>query len=193
MKWIVRIGVITVGIPSLAIGLLMLARFRPGRGHIHAEIEINRPAAQVFRWISREDLIRQWVGGLSEITPILAAAAGRENGRRFRMIEFDKEENARIEMEMTITEYVPGEKLGVQIRSVGDPGEGFFENAEYRLSPAPGGTDLTFEIQTDYYGRLPRAFEPMITRAARKKVQRDLLRLKKLLEAEPAEPAAAIN
>jgi len=193
VKWIIRIGIITVGIPSLAIGLLMLARFRPGRGHIHAEIEIDRPAAQVFRWISREDLIKQWVGGLSEITPESSAGESGAVGKRFHMTEFDREENARTEMEMTVTEYVPSEKLGFQIRSLGGHAEGFVENAEYRLSPALGGTELIFEIQTDYYGRLPRAFEPMITRAARKKVQRDLQRLKSLVEAEPAEPAAASN
>lgn len=192
MKWIIRIGAITVGIPSLAIGLLILARFRPGRGHIRAEIEINRPAAQVFRWISREDLIKQWVGGLGEITAISPAADG-EIGKRFRMIEFDKEENARIEMELTVTEYVPSEKFGVQIRSVGDPGEGFIESAEYRLSPAVGRTDLTFESQTDYYGKVSQTFEPLITPAARKKARRDLVRLKTLVEAEPAEPAAATN
>ena len=193
MKWIIRIGIITVGIPSLAIGLLMLARFRPGRGHIRAEIEINRPAAQVFRWISREDLIKQWAGGLSEITPESSATEDGEIGKRFHITELDKEENFRTEMEMTVTEYAPDEKLGFQIRSLEGQGEGFVENAEYRLSPAPGGTELTIEIQTDFYGRLPRAFEPVITRAARKKVQRDLERLKRLVEAEPAEPAAASN
>jgi uncharacterized protein YndB with AHSA1/START domain len=193
VKWIIRIGIITVGIPSLAIGLLMLARFRPGRGQIRAEIEINRPAAEVFRWISRDDLIKQWVGGLSEITPISSAGDSGEIGKRFHMTEFDKEENAQSEMEMTVTEYVASEKLGFQIRSLGGQAEGFVENAEYRLSPAPGGTELIFEIQTDYYGRLPRAFEPLITRAARKKVQRDLERLKSLVEAGPAWPAAAPN
>ncbi len=193
MKWIIHIGIITVGIPSLAIGLLILARFRPGRGHIHAEIEINRPAAQVFRWISREDLIRQWVGGLSEITTISTGSESGEIGKQFHMTEFDREENAHTEMEMTVTEYVPSEKLGFQIRSLGGQAEGFVENAEYRLSPALGGTELIFEIQTDYYGRLPRAFEPMITRAARKKVRSDLERLKSLVEAEPAEPAAGTN
>jgi uncharacterized protein YndB with AHSA1/START domain len=193
VKWIVRIGIITVGIPSLAIGLLMLARFRPGRGHIHAEIEINRPAAQVFRWISHEDLIKQWVGGLSEITPISSAGESGEIGKRFHLTEFDREENARTEMEMTVTEYVPGEKLGFQIRSLGGQGEGFVENAEYQLSPAADGTWLSFEMQAEYYGRLPKASEPMITRATRKKVQRDLGRLKVLVEAEPENTTGNAN
>ncbi len=191
MKWIIRIGVLTVGIPSLFIGLLMLARFRPNRGHIQAEVEIHRPAAQVFRWISQEELIKQWVGGLSEISLVAPGPNGGGNGTRFHMTELDKEENARIEMEMTVTEYVPSEKLGVQIRSVGDPGEGFIENAEYRLAPTPDGSNLKLEIQTDYYGRLPRAFEPLITRAARKKVQRDLMRLKTLVESKTESTAGS--
>ena len=55
----------------------------------------------------------------------------------------------------------------------------------------PGGTALTLEIQTDYYGRLPQAFEPMITDAEREKVQRDLARLKTLAESEAADSPPA--
>lgn len=187
MKWIIRIGFITIGIPSLAIGALMLARFRPGRGHIRAETVINRPQVEVFRWISRADLIQQWEGGLSEVSLISPASNGGGLGERFHLTQFDKEENARTAMEMTVTEYIPSEKFGVQIRTLGNPGEGFIENGEYRLSPAPGGTALTLEIQTDYYGRLPQAFEPMITHAEREKVQRDLARLKTLAESEAAD------
>ena len=171
----------------------MLGRLRPGRGHIHAEIEIYRPASTVYRWITQEDLLYQWVGGLSEMTLISAAPDGGAIGRRFRLVELDKEENARMEMEATVTDFAASERLGLQIRSIGNAAEGFVENAEYRLSPAPGGTELAIEIQTEYYGKLPRAFEPLITRAARKKVQRDLLRLKTLIESGPAYPEAPTN
>lgn len=190
MKWIIRIGIITVGIPSLYIGVLMLARFRPGRGHIHAEIEIHRAPSQVFRWISREDLMQQWVGGMSEISLVAPGPNGGALGERFHLTNFDKEENSRIEMDMTVTEYLPSQRLGMQIRAVGNTGEGFIQNAEYRISPAPDGSELVVQIQTNYYGRLPQAFEPMITRASQQKVQSDLARLKKLVESEAVDPTS---
>jgi uncharacterized protein YndB with AHSA1/START domain len=184
VKWIIRIGIITVGIPSLAIGLLVLARFRPSHGHVHAEIEIDRPPAEVFRWIVQQDLLRRWVGGLSDVSQISPATDGSEIGKRYHLTAVDKEESTRTEMEMTVTDYVPDQIFGVRIRSLGNPSEGFTENAEYRLTAIPGGTRLTLEIQTEYFGKLPRVLEPLITPAARKKAQRDFTRLKTLVETE---------
>jgi uncharacterized protein YndB with AHSA1/START domain len=188
MKWVIRIGVVVIGLPSLAIGLLVAARFRPEHGHILAQTEIDRPAAQVFPWLSRPDLIQKWVGGLSEITPASPAVEGSEIGRRFHMLEFDKEENARTEMEMTITQFVPNDRLGFRIESLGDPVNGFTETAEYRLTGDGAHTQLTYDIHTGYRGKLPKALEPLITPAARKKVQQDLARLKSMVEAETAVP-----
>lgn len=184
VKWVVRVGIVVIGIPSLAIGLLMLGRFRPNRGHIVAEIEIDRPTAQVFPWISQKDLILKWFGGLSEMAEISPGTNGGKIGERFHLTEFDREEDVKLEMEMTVTDFVPNERLGMEIESVGDPDNGFVETAEYWLKGDDGHTQLTCEIRTKYHGRLPEVFEPFITAAARKKVQRDLARLKSLVEAQ---------
>ncbi|MGB8593600.1 MAG: SRPBCC family protein [Candidatus Acidiferrales bacterium] len=184
MKWVVRVGIVVIGIPSLAIGLLMLGRFRPNRGHIVAEIEIDRPTAQVFPWISQKDLILKWFGGLSEMAEISPGTNGGKIGERFHLTEFDREEDVKLEMEMTVTDFVPNERLGMEIESVGDPDNGFVETAEYSLKSDDGHTQLTCEIHTKYHGRLPEVLEPFITAAARKKVERDLARLKSLAEAQ---------
>lgn len=191
MKWVVRIGIIVIGMPSLAIGLLVAARFRPEHGHVFAETDINRPAPQVFAWISRPELIPKWVGSLTGMTLASPAPNGGEVGKKFRMAQFDKIDNATMEMELTVTEFVPNERLGVEIDSLGDPVNGFTETAEYRLSGEGARTHLTFDIHTAYRGKLPRALEPLVTPAARRKVQQDLTRLKSLVEAEPAVSEAA--
>jgi uncharacterized protein YndB with AHSA1/START domain len=190
MKWVVRIGIIVIGIPSLAIGLLVAARFRPEHGHVFAETEINRPAAQVFPWITRPDLLQKWVGSLTEMTLDSPAANGGEVGKRYRMAQFDNVDNQTMEMELTVTEYVPNERFGIQSDSLGDPVNGFTETAVYRLTADGTHTHLSFDIHTTYRGKLPRVLEPLVTPAARKKVQQDLARLKTLVEAEPAIPEA---
>ncbi len=189
MKWIIRIGIVTVGIPSLAIGLLVLARFRPGRGHVSSAIDINRPAADVFPWISRPELMEQWMGGVSEITRIAPTDVARVDervGDRFRAVEIDKDQTSRTDLDITVTEFAPNQRFGLQIESLGDPATSFTEKAEYRLSEMGGTTHVDFEAQTTFHDKLSRSFEPFITSASRKKFQHDLERLKALVEAEPA-------
>jgi uncharacterized protein YndB with AHSA1/START domain len=186
MKWIVRIGILTVGIPSLAIGLLVLARFRPGRGHVASAIDINRPAVEVFRWISRPELMEQWMGGVSEITRVPTAGDEEHVGDRFRAVEIDKDQTFRTNLEMTVTEFSPNQRFGLEIESLGDPATNFTEKAEYRLSETGGTTHVAFDAQTTFHGKLSQSFEPFITSASRTKFQRDLARLKKLVEAESA-------
>lgn len=193
MKWIVRIGTVVVGIPSLAIGLLVAARFRSDHGHIFVQADIDRPASQVFPWISRPELMQKWVGGMHGMTLISPASDGGEVGKRFRMADIDKTDNVTTEMELTITEFTPNERLGIEIDSVSDPVNGFSEAAEYRLTSEGSRTRLTFDAHTTYRGKLPRALEPLITPAARRKSQQDLARLKLMVEAEPAAGAMRVT
>ena len=84
---------------------------------------------EVFRWISRADLIQQWEGGLSEVSLISTASNGGGLGERFHLDPVRQGKNGRTAMEMTVTEYIlASEKFGVQIRTLGNPGEGFIEN-----------------------------------------------------------------
>jgi len=186
MKWIIRIGILTVGIPSLAIGLLVLARFRPGRGHVSSEIDIKRPAVDVFNWISKPELMGQWVGGVSQVARSSPPQDGENVGERFRTVESDAEQSSPATLDIVVTELVPGLRFGLQIESTGNPETSFTEVAEYNLSESRGMTRVDFEAQTTYHGKVSRYFEPFITAASRKKFQHDLERLKALVEAEPA-------
>ena len=184
MKWIIRIGIVTVGLPSLVIALLMLARFRPGRGHVTSDIDIHRPADVVFRWISEPERMEQWFGGIGEIARISPIRGAEASGDRFHAIELNKEQNSRTDLEMIVTDYVPSKQFGLEIRATGDSETNFTEFAQYRLTEDAGTTHVHFESQTLYRGKLPQVFEPFITAASRKKFQRDLTRLKALAEAD---------
>ncbi|MGC1685180.1 MAG: SRPBCC family protein [Candidatus Acidiferrales bacterium] len=186
VKWIIRIAIVTIGIPSLAIGLLMLARFRPGRGHVSSAIDINRPAADVFRWISRPELMEQWFGGISEITRISPAGDAERIGDRFRAVEIGRDQASPTNLTITVTEIVPDRRFGIEIVSFGDPTTSFTEEAKYRLSEMNGTTHVVVDAQTTFQGKLSQSFEPFITSAAKKKFQHDLERLKALVEVAPA-------
>ena len=186
MKWIIRVALVTVGIPSLAIGLLMLARFRPCRGHVSSAIDIRRPAAEVFRWISRPELMEQWFGGISKITRIAPTGDAVQVGDRFRAVDIGRDQTSPANLQITVTEIVPGRNFGLEIESSGDPETSFTEEAEYQLSEMNGTTHVVFEGQTTFHGKLSQSFEPFITSAAKKKFQHDLERLKALVEAAPA-------
>ena len=120
------------------------------------------------------------------MTLISPASDGGEVGKRFRLEDVDRTDNATTEMELTITEFTPNERLGFEIDSVSDPVNGFSEAAEYRLTSEGARTRLTFDAHTTYRGKLPRALEPLITPATRRKAQQDLARLKLIVEEAPA-------
>lgn len=186
VKWIIRIAIVTVGIPSLAIGLLMLARIRPGRGHVSSAIDINRPAADVFRWISQPELMEQWFGGISEITRTAPTGDATQVGDRFRAVEIGGDQASPTNLKITVTEIVPDRSFGLEIESSRDPATSFTEEAQYRLFEMSGTTRVAFDAQTTFHGKLSQSFEPFITSAAKKKFQHDLERLKALVEAGTA-------
>lgn len=163
----------------------MLARFRPGRGHVSSAIDINRPAAGVFRWISRPELMEQWFGGISGITRVTRAGDTERVGDRFRAVEIGRDQTSPTNLNITVTEIVPDRSFGLEVVSSGDPATSFTEEAEYRLSETNGRTHVAFDAQMTFQGKLSQSFEPFITSAARKKFQHDLERLKALVESAP--------
>jgi uncharacterized protein YndB with AHSA1/START domain len=183
MKWIVRIvgGLIVLFV--LAVGGLWLAGLRPGHGHMVTEVAIDRPAAQVFRWLTEDERVKKWISGLEEVRPLSAPADGSEVGKKFHMVEVYK--NERVEMEMVVTKFEKDRALSILVSSAGDPNNGFSETGDYTLTEQDGKTRLRFDVQAKYFGFLPRLFEPLITPEANAKLQEDFHRLKGLSEAEP--------
>ncbi len=183
MKWVIRILTGLIGLVLLAILMLWVAGMRSNSGHILAEVQIDRPAPQVFRWLTDDDLVKKWISGLVEIKTISIPADGSQVGRRLQIGEVYKGERA--DMEMTVTRLEQNQALSLSIASLGDPSSRFTETGDYTLTEKNGKTLLRFEVRTKYVGFAPRLFEPFITPAATKKLAEDLQRLKQLVEAEP--------
>jgi uncharacterized protein YndB with AHSA1/START domain len=183
MKWLVGILAGLVALVVLCIAGLWLAGLRPGHGHIAEEIVIERPAPEVFRWLTDDDRVKRWIGGLTEIRQISAAADGSEIGTKFRLAEYYN--GQRVDMEMDITKFEKDRALSIFVSSIGDPNNGFTETGDYTLTEQNGKTQLRFEVQTKYSGFVLRLFEPMITPKAKEKLDEDFRRLKELTEAEP--------
>jgi uncharacterized protein YndB with AHSA1/START domain len=163
MKWVIRILAGLIGLILLAIGTLLLAGMRPGHDHILAEIQIDRSASQVFRYLTDDDLVKKWIGGLVEIKSTATPADGSQVGRKYRVGEVYKGE--RVDMEMTVTRFEKDRALSLYIVSRGDPSNGFMEAGDYTLTEENGKIRLRFEVKTKYLGFLPRLFEPFITPA----------------------------
>jgi uncharacterized protein YndB with AHSA1/START domain len=183
MKWVLRILLGIVTIVALAVAALWLLGLRSDAGHSAAEVVIDRPPAQVFRWLTDDDRLKKWIGGLTEIHQIVGPPDGGEIGRKFRMTEIYKDQRA--EMETVTTKFQQDRAISIYVSSAGDPSNGFTETADYTLTDLGGKTRLRLEGKAKYFGLVPRLFEPLITPEATKKLTEDLQRLKSLVEAEP--------
>jgi uncharacterized protein YndB with AHSA1/START domain len=183
MKWVWRILGGLVALFVLAVAGLWLAGMRPGHGQVIAQIVIDRPAPQVFRWLTDDERVKKWIGGLGELRQVSAPAGGGEVGKKFQIVETYKDQ--RVEMEMDVTKYEKDRALSIFISSLDDPSSGFTETGDYTLTEENGKTRLRFDVQTKYIGFVPRLFEPLITPAAKEKLEDDFRRLKSLAEAEP--------
>jgi uncharacterized protein YndB with AHSA1/START domain len=144
MKWVWRILGVLAALCVLPFVGLWLAGMRPGHGHVVAEVVIDRPAAQVFRWLMDDDLAKKWIGGLEEIREVSAPAGGGEVGKKLRLIE--SYNGQRVEMDMEVTKFEKDRALSVLVSSVGDPKNGFTETGDYTLAEQGGKTRVRFEV-----------------------------------------------
>jgi uncharacterized protein YndB with AHSA1/START domain len=181
MKWIGRILGGLAAVAVLCIAGLWLAGLRPNHGRNSGTVEINRPAAQVWRYLTNDELTKRWVSGLDEIQHLTPGVSGA--GEKLRLRE--RYEGNVAEMEMTMGRVEAPQHMQFTIIGLGDPSNGFTEKGEYVLEERDGKTRVTLSGQTEYHGLLVRLMEPLITPAADKKLAGDLARLKVLVEAEP--------
>jgi len=182
MKWVWRILGGIVALLVVCVAGLWLAGLRPGHGHHSASVEINRPAAQVWRYLTADDLVKKWISGLEVIRHDSPGVQGA--GEKVYLAQSYK--GKRIEMEMTMGRVEAPHTLEFTLVALGDPSNGFSEQGGYTLEERDGKTRLTLETTAEYHGFLPRLLEPLITRSTYETLRGNLAQLKALVEAEPA-------
>jgi uncharacterized protein YndB with AHSA1/START domain len=181
MKWVRRVLLVLVAIPVL-LGLgLVAAGQRNGAGRNEARIDIARPAAQVFRHLENEQLLKQWTG-VAEVKPL--TEGGLRRGARFRMAV--EVRGQRTEMEGEVTAVERDRFISLAVQTVPGAAIPFHQLVSYRLEPRDGATRLAVTSDTQYAGLVPRLLEPLITSAGQKRLETSLARLVAQVEAEPA-------
>jgi len=181
MKWVWRILGGIAGVAVVCVAGMWLWGLRPGHGENLVTVEIDRPAANVWRYVTTDELTNKWVSGLEEIRHTTPGVSGA--GEKLYMVE--SYEGERFPMEMTVERYTAPGELTFTLVSIGDPSNSFTEKGGYLLEEHDGRTRLTLTAHTEYHGFLPRLFEPIITRQAQAKLAGDVARLKALVEAKP--------
>jgi carbon monoxide dehydrogenase subunit G len=139
---------------------------------VEVETEIARPretvAGYLFDW--RNDTA--WIGGISEARRI----DGGDFGVGVRVARVARFLGKRIEYVNEVVELDPGHRL--VMRSVQGP---FPMRITYEVDDADGGTRVRLRNEGDA-SRAYRLAGPLLARAVRRATQRDLDRLKRILE-----------
>src|ERR1043165_3468183 len=173
MGFLIRILQLLLVLALAVTAVLWFAARRGDHGAIQEEVNIARPPAAVFRWISSEDLARRWISGLIEFKRADSSSAKVPDFRLVEMIN-----GQRVALSVKIIRVIPNQELGLQIRSLENPGGGFAGEADFKLFGDAGYTRLVFHSQTQFFATKDRILEPIWTTAAKHKMADDLVKLK---------------
>ena len=184
-----RVGIVLVALGvllALAVVGLFLASRRRDAGVNEVTVEIARPPAQVFRFLTERDLARRWIGGLLEIAPLEEGPL--RVGVKERVVVVLGSE--RMTLEVEVVGFEEERRIRYQVAGLDRPSPGFTEVVDFSVEPSETGTRFRVFGRVRYHRRLLRLLEPLMTRRAQRKFQEDAQRLKALVEAEPATAGA---
>ncbi len=188
MKWIAVAVLGLVGLFVVAAVVLLALGRRADAGRLVTSIEVNRPPAEVWLWITEPDKLKGWVTWLVEVRQLTDGPV--RPGSRVEWVMQDANNGNR---PMVITSETLAFEVGRRLElKLSAPGA-FSGVATYALVDLGGGrTRLATDAHYRYDSAFARLMEPLITPAAAKKFDGDMARLKALAEAAPrAEHSAA--
>jgi uncharacterized protein YndB with AHSA1/START domain len=139
---------------------------------IEFSIDIDRPPAEVFAYLTDAEKLPEWQSGAIEAEWQGERAAGAH------VREVRKFLGRRMESELEVTAYEPDRRLGLKVLSGPVP-----FSVDQRLEPRNGGTRLTFVGEGEPGGFFKLA-EPLVARTAERQFKGDYETLKDLLEAQ---------
>jgi uncharacterized protein YndB with AHSA1/START domain len=138
-------------------------------------IEIARPPAAVFPYLTEPELLKRWVGGLTTFEAVDGESASV--GAQSRQVMVIRGREWKLDGELTALE---PDRL-VQARMTG---KGFTIRTSYVLEPVATGTRLTAAVESEFSLLVARLFGSLVSREAQKKLRADLARLEALIESE---------
>jgi carbon monoxide dehydrogenase subunit G len=133
-------------------------------------VEIARPAADVFDFLTDLDNLRRWQPSVREVEwePPLEAGSTFEETREL----LGRRARSRLE----VTALAPGREFSIRVVEGPVP-----LTVRHLLEPTAEGTRLTLEAEGEA-GGLMRLAAPIAERAAARQASQDLERLKRLIE-----------
>jgi uncharacterized protein YndB with AHSA1/START domain len=136
---------------------------------------INRPPDEVFRFVSDVEKWDQWAGEMVEVRKISEGPVGV--GTTFSAAV--KFLGQRSDSEQEITEYEPGNRLGIRVSSGPVAGS----TAVFSFESVEGGTKVTEAVEGET-GGLWKVADPLLARMIERQYATNLGNLKDLLEAQ---------
>jgi carbon monoxide dehydrogenase subunit G len=141
---------------------------------LHASIEINRPAADVFSYMINADNLSQWMTELVEAKQTSPGPAGL--GTKMSVVVNIL--GRRIDNVIEITEFEQNAKFAIKASS------GPLLNEDvFKLEPVNGGTKVTRNAKVEFGGLFKMA-EPLVVRQLNRQFETNFVNLKDLLEAQ---------
>lgn len=173
--------VVTIGLFLFAVVpviVLVAMHMRPHAGRLETTIEIARPRAQVWGWVSDPNKVTKWVGWLTAIESDPQSPEGV--GHREIWVMGDPHAAKPMHIPAEMTAWDPPHSMSGRIVMA----DGFDGQFTYTLEEVGGHTRLHHVSDWQYHG-IGWLLEPLVTPEAQKKMVADLARLKSLVEAEP--------
>lgn len=176
MKWLKYGGLGLLGLLAVAVAVLLILGQRTGGGIIRAGVEINRPPADVWRWLEDNDKFRQWVSWTVDVKDEGPNGVG---GRRTTFMKDPNMNGEIVQVHSELTAYDPHRHMTAKLTSP----QLFDGVIRYDLADRGGRTQLDVEFRVTYHHWFARLMEPLVTPQARAKEVADLTTLKRLAEA----------
>jgi len=183
MGFLVRTLRILLVLVLLSALVLWFAAHRGDRGYIQEEVTIDRPAPLVFRWITTDELLRRWISDLVKLEKSGPAGPVQANDA-YRLDELI--EKRRVAFDLRLIRVIPNQELELAVSSAVGSARNFIGTADFKLFPNGDYTRIVFTSQTNFETLGDQIIEPILTYATRRKIGEDLIRLKLIMEAEPA-------
>lgn len=171
IKWLL---IVIVGIFAAGVGILMAMGARSDAGVMRASVEIAKPPAKVWPWITEPDKLKSWVSWTVETRRI--------DDKHLVLVMADaNNNNERVEIHDEIVAMDAPRSLTVKQWATG----AFTGESRFTLVDLGGKTRVETISTFRYDHWMARLFEPLITPEASKKEVADFAKLKELVEHEP--------
>jgi uncharacterized protein YndB with AHSA1/START domain len=175
MKIVKYVAASVAALVGVSLVVLLVMGRREDAGRVVAAIDIERSPEQVFRYVREPEMVKRWVSWLVDIQSTGEGVGAKDTW----VMEDPNMGGEKVIIHAVFTEWEPPRKMKVQMESP----IGFSGVQEYRLVPlGPNRTRFEIDAKYEYEGWMTRLMEPLVTPQARKKLNQDLQRLKKLAE-----------